>query len=485
VNKKKVCSERKAVMMKQNKRFKFIALSAILTASVIFVLLSWGAGFVMGNDSPYNLYISAKQNETKSALIGTYDWSFRNKNIHVDSDHPINFDYQAENIVSVTADQQLILSSSNLNPGDNYEFNLERITVYRDGKPIEFGPVKLMYLKNGDLGISAPTETGEYVYVVVINFKNKGIVRYGFIVRVDMLTFDLAEIYKYKTSNVGDNSKVSAIASHLPVPDNSFRQQYISMETDEKPFSLTIFYEAESEGKYQGDWPIVFSGTNIEANSSLNALVVFSMIDNLDTVTFAFRNTRSSGILEPLKYDTSFTFQRTSFEQIYGDLAELSQDLSRLHSLLEIAGKSDNQETIVKPLMPEFTDSEVAEARAVVEEYFRAIAATDTEAILATMYPHENLTIESVNNGSVQLFGTETRTLLSINYDSQDEKRRSYRPSSHRIADENIIVFKVSFSIDYPLNDGGPWNEGIYDNWSMILVRDTENDPWLIYDQGY
>lgn len=481
-------------MMKQNKRFMVVILLVILTSSVIyvlfflgagFVLFSRGAGFVIGNDSPYNLYISTEQNETKSALIGSYDWSFLNKHIHVDSNDPINFDYRAENIVSVTADQQLILSTSNLNSDHKYEFNVERITVYRDGKSVESGPAKLMYLNNGDLGTSVPAEPGEYIYVVEINFKNKGIVSYSIEVRVDMLTFDLAEISKYKTPHVGDNSEVSAIASHLPVPENSFRQLYISMETDDKPFSLTIYYEAESDGEFVGDWPIVISGTNIEVNSSMNALVVFSLIDNLDTVTFAYRNTRSNGLFEPLKYDTSFTYQRTSFEEIYGDLSELSGNLSRLHSILEIAANPDNKEPIVKPLIPEFKDSEVTEARAVVEEYFRAVAAKDAEAILATMYPHENLTLESVNNGSVQLYGTETRTFLSINYDSQDEKRKSYRPNSHRIGDKNIIVFKVSFNINYPLKDGGPWNECIYENWSMILVRDTENDPWLIYDQGY
>lgn len=226
--------------MKQNKRFPFITLSVILTASVLFVLLFWGAGLVYGNDTPYNLYINAEHNETSSALIGTYDWSFRNKNIHVEANHPTNFDYQAENIVSVTAEQQLILSNSSNNSGHKYEFNLERISVYRDGKPVEFEPVKLMYLENGDLGILAPPETGEYVYEVVINYKNKGSVRYGFIVRVDMLTYDLVEISKYKTPYIGDNSKVSAITYRLPTPDKYFRQKYIFLRTDVKPYNLTI-----------------------------------------------------------------------------------------------------------------------------------------------------------------------------------------------------------------------------------------------------
>ncbi len=129
--------------------------------------------------------------------------------------------------------------------------------------------------------------------------------------------------------------------------------------------------------------------------------------------------------------------------------------------------------------MPELTEEEVAAAYAVVEEYYRAVAAKDAEAILATMYPRENR--ENNIRGNVSL----KRTLLTIDYDSQDSMRRSYKPGGKAIAAENIIVFKVSFKIEYPLKDGGPWKEDIYNNWSMILIRDNKNSPWLIYDQGY
>jgi hypothetical protein len=93
--------------------------------------------------------------------------------------------------------------------------------------------------------------------------------------------------------------------------------------------------------------------------------------------------------------------------------------------------------------------------------------------------------MERVKSGNVQLFGTEKRTLLSIDYDSQDSVRKSYKPGGKYVEPENIIVFKVSFHIDYPDKVTGPWNEGVYENWSMILIRDDKNSPWLIYDQGY
>lgn len=127
--------------------------------------------------------------------------------------------------------------------------------------------------------------------------------------------------------------------------------------------------------------------------------------------------------------------------------------------------------------LPGFTSDEVTSARAVVEEYYRAIAEKNAKAALATLTARHN----SPNN---ILYGSEKRTLLSVDYDEQDPMRVS-RGSINLHAVENIIVFKVSFSIGYPDGIGGPWNEGVYKNWSMILVREGATQAWLIDDQGY
>jgi len=75
----------------------------------------------------------------------------------------------------------------------------------------------------------------------------------------------------------------------------------------------------------------------IESNSRSNALVVFSMIDNLDEVTFAYRISQSSGELDNSKYDTTFTFKRDDFEKIYGDLSVFRDNLDILQN--ELTGK--------------------------------------------------------------------------------------------------------------------------------------------------
>ncbi|MCK5764179.1 MAG: DUF4825 domain-containing protein, partial [Clostridiales bacterium] len=201
---------------------------------------------------------------------------------------------------------------------------------------IEFETVDPSFM-NGSLYIQAPPEAGEYIYELRLNFKDSGIVNYGFVVRVDMISYDLSEISKYKTPYVGDSSKVTHIADLLPVPDNYFKHQYISIKSNNKPYNLTIYYEPAADMEYEGEWPITKPGSVIETNSRTNALVVFSMIDNLDEVTFAFFISQSDGELDDSKYNTTYTFQRAAFEKKHGDLSMLGNDIVLLEDLL--AGK--------------------------------------------------------------------------------------------------------------------------------------------------
>ena len=479
---KKSLKERLLSIMNHNKKSKPVVIfSIILIGFVIFGALYLGAGIGIGKDIPPNIYISAEGSKTKSALIGTYEWSYRNKHVSADSDHPTNFKYEMENVVSVTGGQQLIIDTQKIKIDKKYNFTIEQISVYKDGRLTEFESIEPSFL-NGSLYIQAPPDAGEYIYELVLNYKDKGTVSYGFTVRVDMLTYALAEISKHKTSYVGDNSKVSAIAGNLPVPDHYFIQHYTSIKTSEKPYGLTIYYEAASDIEYGDEWPIVSPDSAIEGNSRMNALVVFCMIDNLDEVTFAFRNSQSDGKLDESKYDTSFKFQRASFEEKYGELSALAADLDKLQSILANDVHEPDKDTTIKTPLPEFTDAEVAAARAVVEEYFRSIAAKDDEAILKTLTPiHDN------PNGV--LYGDEIRMLLSIDYNEDDPMRKGYvnsgRGSINGTNIENAIVFKVNFNVKYPEGGQGSFNVGDYTNWRMILIRDDNSSPWLINDQGY
>ncbi|GMQ61755.1 M56 family metallopeptidase [Vallitalea maricola] len=329
---KKTLKERLISIMKYNKKSKIaIILSAILIVAVIIVSLLLGTGVIKGEDSPPNIYISAERQNTKEAITGSYSWKKGNEHIQVDSIDPNDFEYEFNNIVSAASEEQLIISTQKMKKDKKYDFTIEDISIYKDNQLMEMDMVEPNFI-NGNLYIQSPNEKGEYIYALTLKY-NKGIVTYGFVVRVNMLTYDLESLSEYKTPYVGDSSKVSHIAGFLPPPEKTFMQHYISMETSEKPYSLTIFYELAPDLEYKGEWPIVTPDSIFETNSRINALVVFTMIDNLDEVTFAFRNSRSDGTLDQSKYNTSFTFSREVFEE-YGDLTELGHNLDLLTDVL-------------------------------------------------------------------------------------------------------------------------------------------------------
>jgi beta-lactamase regulating signal transducer with metallopeptidase domain len=333
---KKTLKERLVAIMKHNKKPRFIiVLSVILLGLLIFGGLYLGGGVKKLQETPPNLYINMENESTKTALMGSYGWSYRGTNISVDSDHPVKFQYKFDNIVSVTAKQQFIVSTQKLNLDKKYNFTLEEISVYKDGQLVGVDSVEPSIM-NGDLYLQAPPNSGEHIYVLALSFKDRGTVTYGFIVRVDMATYNLDEIAKYKTLYVGDNSKVPAIVDHLPVPDSYFKQQYISMGTDNRPYKLNVFYEGKKSVSHISEWPITSPNTATYSNLQKNALVLFSMIDNVDEITFLFRDSQSEGTLDESKYDTAFTFSRDSIQEKYGDLSLMGKDLKLLQEALEV-----------------------------------------------------------------------------------------------------------------------------------------------------
>lgn len=580
---KRTLKERLLSIMNHSKKSRLITIaSVLLIIIVICTSVVLGAGVGLTNKKPPDIYISTELGKTKVAVMGGYSWKVGKENIHADSAHPNEFKYKNENIVPVTAKEQLIISSQKLKSDKKYNFTATNIEVYKNGKLYKFESVEPSFT-NGDLYLQVPGDSGEYIYSIWLDFKDRGKVNYGFVVRVDLPTYDLAAIEKYKTPYLGEFSKVGNIVKLLPLPSKYFKQQFISMETSTKPYSLTVYYEGITNSWYNGEWPGASSDNPAHINMKKNALVLYCMIGNLEDVKFAFRDTPSMGTLDTSKYIFHSTFSRESIEYEFGDINKLSKDMDLLSHALNsrepvsieeidrllsviisspmassnpgdyIAAHKTEYDTIVnmkeealtylcsildggewglkgnivqsictdiiKELnkdgntsakkqklieetnnaiknrdlvieyyashkisptgpLPEFTKEEVASARAVVKEYYRAILAKDDKAILATLH-------ESIKSNNVVLYGEEKRTLLKIDYDSQDLKRRNYRPNNIAFTPDKVIVFRVSFNIEYPNGIGGPWNAGVYDNWNMILIRENENSPWFIYDQGY
>jgi len=154
---------------------------------------------------------------------------------------------------------------------------------------------------------------------------------------------------------------------------------------------------------------------------------------------------------------------------------------------LDDLGSSTESTTVEYPseAMSEFTEEEVADARRVVEEYYRAWIAKEDDAFWETQVYGKPENATSLATEDIDI------ALHSVTYDSQSDMRRSYVESGggreNNTPIENVIVFKTSFEV---LNTGegeygGSWSKGLYPDWSVILTRSDKNAAWLIASQGY
>ena len=102
----------------------------------------------------------------------------------------------------------------------------------------------------------------------------------------DTQEYDLDKLHSYRTPYVGDNSKVAAIAQLLPAPDSNMRYDRISIQTDRKPFGLTIYYVPT---KKITEYPMDEHGnpnSDYNKRQNKNFVVLFSLIDNLGSISF-------------------------------------------------------------------------------------------------------------------------------------------------------------------------------------------------------
>lgn len=147
--------------------------------------------------------------------------------------------------------------------------------------------------------------------------------------------YDLEGIAEDMTLYVGDNSKVSRIASWLPSPDLGYMQRYIAIASSEKPYGLTLFYEPTDPTGY-GELPDAASDAEFARQSRNNAIVLFAMIGNVDRLTFAYRNTGAPDELITSDYVPLLEYKRSDFA-IEADFTDKRNHVERLGQYLEQA----------------------------------------------------------------------------------------------------------------------------------------------------
>ena len=322
-----------AIMYHEPKPMYFTLVSVIILIGTTVLGLFLGTASHKSGSTPPPVYIGSETNQTKTAITGTYEWTYRGTHITADSDHPMNFNYLEDNTVYIPKNGQLVIGTQKINMDKKYDFTISELTVYKAGQVYGAADQGIQY-RNGAAYLQAPGKAGEYIYTLHIEYPNKGDVYYGFKVKVDMPEYNLEEIAKNKTPYVGNNSKVIGIAGSLPSPDSSFWQQYVSLQTKEKPYGATFYYEPAQNTAYEGKWPIVNPDADFEARMEANALIAFCMIDNVENITLAFRNSKSTGELVKEDYNSTFTFHRVDFEEKYGNLTDLGNNPDKLKDIL-------------------------------------------------------------------------------------------------------------------------------------------------------
>lgn len=185
------------------------------------------------------------------------------------------------------------------------------------------------------------------------------------------------------------------------------------------------------------------------------------------------------------------------FHKLKGSITYVSLESANymLYSYLNIRDKNNNLQKLTYNIYDKngndigapFTAEEVAAARAVVEEYYRAGNAKDRQAILATLTSWAdapNVKLASDDKSFV--------TIKEIRYNSYYDDRMSYitngRGSINGAKIEDVIVFKMDFDVSFPdgttVEEMGAWQPE-YKDWSMILIRNGKEGKWLIDDMGY
>ncbi|BBI34916.1 DUF4825 domain-containing protein [Cohnella abietis] len=147
--------------------------------------------------------------------------------------------------------------------------------------------------------------------------------------------YNLDKMAMNRTSYVGNASKVSHLVMQLPEPDSYYKQQYIHLQTEQKPYGLTVFYEpTATEASNSLSRPDHQQNLELANINYKNALVLFAMIDNVDEISFAFRNTSSTGQLDQSAYDIQLQYLRSDIAKQL-DITMLSKNVEQLGKLLE------------------------------------------------------------------------------------------------------------------------------------------------------
>ena len=95
-----------------------------------------------------------------------------------DSIHPTEFQYTSDNALTISGNEQIVLSNKKVKIDRRYPFELSNLECFDSNKIVIDYKVSPTY-SNGDLYINAPSVNGVYICNAVLKYK-QGTVSYGY-----------------------------------------------------------------------------------------------------------------------------------------------------------------------------------------------------------------------------------------------------------------------------------------------------------------
>ena len=288
----------------------------ILFSFVLFVILDK----MQGESKPPTIHVLINDAIRREALLGTYEWKSGGHIVMADSDHPSNFTYEEKHTLEASKGQKVYMSISS---DQGYmPIEVRDFEVYTRGSTEKLKDAD--YSINGDtLVLHVEEDSGDYVYLLFMDYKDRGNAVYGVNIIVDQQSFPLDDLKNLETPYVGNHGKVGEILSKLPMPGSGYAQRYLALKTVGEPYGVVAYYEPLEEFSGNLIFPSENPVNNVYINMEKNALALFSLIDNAGFVTFKVKQTPSAGELEDREYDGEASFSREELIEKYGDLEDI------------------------------------------------------------------------------------------------------------------------------------------------------------------
>lgn len=249
----------------------------IITLSIVLVTVM-SAGFAVNRAIdgsildliiPMSMHNIAKEPHFAGTVTEVYDNIIL---VIVDEGEEVR---RSSDLMSVSLNVKLKDSITHFNVGD-------RVIVYYNGEIAESYPAQI-----------------NTVYAIVLSSPDMSI-------NID----DIYALSAMRTPYVGNNSAVGKIIGELPRIDREYTQQFFSIGDDygtgRAPNTLTIYYEPnDAETSAIGNITV----------TPKNSALLFVLIDNLEEVNIAFRETPGDGVLDKEKYTSRATYSKENISE--------------------------------------------------------------------------------------------------------------------------------------------------------------------------